>query len=169
MCKVKGFTLVELMVTIAIAAILLIIAAPSLNNLYQATRAEMATKKLHQLIQFARSQAVSTEQNVTICHLENNACNDNWSDGITVFIDLNANNRLDAEDIELEHIDIINDKDEIKVNARGRFQFNANGRVGRGGTVAYCPEDYENVPSKQIVISGPGRISSRNLNINKCK
>lgn len=41
----KGFTLVELMVTIAVAAILLTIGVPSLTSLYEGTRSTNEIRK----------------------------------------------------------------------------------------------------------------------------
>ena len=58
MVKDKGFTLLELMITIAVAAILLAIGAPSLSNLYQNIRADMAAKRIQKTMMYARGQAV---------------------------------------------------------------------------------------------------------------
>ncbi len=169
MCEVKGFTILELMVTIAVAAILLIIGAPSLNSLYQSQRADMAARKIHQIVILARSHAVSTDQFVTVCNLKNKQCTTDWSSGITAFVDYNGNKTLDAgSDIKLKQIDGFDDDD--KINAKpSSFQFRLDGTVNKGGTIAYCPKDYRNIPSKQVVISNSGRIRLRELNISKCE
>lgn len=63
----KGFTLVELMVTIAIAALLLSIGVPSFTAMYEATRSANEIQKINDLFAFARNQAVNYGSTVTVC------------------------------------------------------------------------------------------------------
>ena len=55
----RGFTFVELMVVVAVAAILLAISVPSFQSLINAKRVEGIAAELGTDIQFARSEAVS--------------------------------------------------------------------------------------------------------------
>ncbi len=61
-----GFTLVELMVTLAVAAILLSIAAPSFSDFIQNNRITSTTNNLIAHLQYARSEAVSKGQAVVL-------------------------------------------------------------------------------------------------------
>ena len=56
--KVRGFTLIELMVALVIAAILLIIGIPSLSQWLAAERLDRSTGELASAYRFARSEAV---------------------------------------------------------------------------------------------------------------
>ena len=62
-----GFTLIELMITIFILAILVSIAVPAMTSFMNSNRLTAHTSELKQAIQYARSEAVSRNQDVSIC------------------------------------------------------------------------------------------------------
>lgn len=62
-----GFTLIELMVAIAILAIVIAIAAPSFNRTVQSNRAAVMSNELVGALQTARSEALKRRTNVTLC------------------------------------------------------------------------------------------------------
>ncbi|ONG42179.1 hypothetical protein BKE30_01380 [Alkanindiges hydrocarboniclasticus] len=62
----RGFTLVELMVTIAVVAILAMIAAPSMSNLIAKQQLNKTTRELAETLTLARSQAALLRQEVTV-------------------------------------------------------------------------------------------------------
>ena len=66
MQKNKGFTLIELMVTIAVLAILAGIAAPSFGNMMTQQNLKKSTNELIGVLQEARSKAVLERRNVKI-------------------------------------------------------------------------------------------------------
>ena len=58
MTRFKGFTLVELMVVLAILAIVAFIAVPNFTTLVRDNRVEAQAEELNALLQYARSEAV---------------------------------------------------------------------------------------------------------------
>ena len=73
--KPRGFTLIELMITISIAAILLAIAVPSFQGLMNSTRLTGTTNEVVAALSQARSEAIRTNARVSICASNNNtAC-----------------------------------------------------------------------------------------------
>jgi type IV fimbrial biogenesis protein FimT len=84
MHKARGFTVVELMVTLSLAAILASLAVPSLGFLLSNNHATSITNDLVSSIRLARSEAVSRSQLVTLCpSTDGNSCaaTTNWSGG----------------------------------------------------------------------------------------
>ena len=63
----KGFTLVELMVTIAVVAVLLAIALPSFRNVIHRNRVATASNDLLASVAYARTTAIYRHQLVSMC------------------------------------------------------------------------------------------------------
>ena len=66
MTRFKGFTLVELMVILALVAIIAAIAVPNFNNLVKNNRLEAQAEELNALLQYARSEAVIRKVTTTV-------------------------------------------------------------------------------------------------------
>ncbi|MFP4294722.1 MAG: GspH/FimT family pseudopilin [Halothiobacillaceae bacterium] len=80
--KTTGFSLIELMITIAVLAIVLAIAVPSFSFLVQSNRATTLANDLTTAITFARSEAIRRGENVTLCSSnDGNDCGGTWTDG----------------------------------------------------------------------------------------
>jgi type IV fimbrial biogenesis protein FimT len=63
--SMRGFTLIELMVVVALAAILAVIATPSFRELMVSTRTRAAASALHESLWLARSEAIKRNKPVT--------------------------------------------------------------------------------------------------------
>lgn len=87
----RGFTLLELMITIALLAIILGLAVPSFTTLVQNNRATAQANDLISFLQLARSEALKTNQPMSICPAnvtaETLTCANNWSEGWMVYRD----------------------------------------------------------------------------------
>lgn len=82
----RGFTLIELMVTLTVMAIVLSLAAPSFASLLASNRISTQTNELIGALNLARSEAVRRGQPVTLL-----AGDANYSKGWSVFPDANGN------------------------------------------------------------------------------
>ena len=86
----RGFTLVELVVALAVAAVLVGLAVPSFRDLVAAQRRDAALGALAGDLRFARSEAIKRAARVGVCaRAEAGAtgCGTDWSRGWTVWID----------------------------------------------------------------------------------
>ncbi|EXJ15874.1 GspH/FimT family pseudopilin [Imhoffiella purpurea] len=106
--SLAGFTLVELVVTIAIAAILLTIGVPSFQSVIRTNRVAALTNDLSTALQLARSEAVTRGKQVTVCKSDDiydsaPSCNTNanWQDGWLVFVDDDRNGSWDSGELQL--------------------------------------------------------------------
>ena len=80
-CRAHGFTLVELMVTIAVAAVLVAIAVPNFRQVMVSTNLADINNDLAGDLQYARTQAVSRQVSIAVA-----ASAGNWQNGWTVQI-----------------------------------------------------------------------------------
>jgi type IV fimbrial biogenesis protein FimT len=93
MKKYSGFTLAELMITLAIVGILLMVGVPSLKTFMQGNRLIAASNELISALHVARSEAVKLNSRVSICESSNGkSCSNSgsWKNGWIVFVDANG-------------------------------------------------------------------------------
>jgi len=84
----QGFTLLELLVTLAVAAILLSYGVPSFIDTVRNGRATANANDLITALSFARSEAVKRGARVTVCASDDAAtCGGAWTDGWIVIAD----------------------------------------------------------------------------------
>ena len=93
----KGFTLIELMVTLVVAGILLALGVPSYVDWIRDSRMDTATRSLAGVIKQARSEAVS-QQGVITVRAGTETAPGNWSQGAHIYTDTDANGNTDFVD-----------------------------------------------------------------------
>jgi type IV fimbrial biogenesis protein FimT len=87
----RGFTLLELMFTLTVAAVLLGIGVPSFIDIVRNNRATTNINELSSAFAIARSESIRRGANVSICRSSDAAtCGMSWADGWIVFLDTTA-------------------------------------------------------------------------------
>jgi len=96
--RTSGFTLVELITVMSIAAILMAIAVPSYRYVTTSNRMSSEVNSLLGDMQYARAEAIKEGQTVTVCQSQDGAtCSvTSWASGWIVFSDPNNNQTVDA-------------------------------------------------------------------------
>ena len=90
----RGFTLLELITVMAVAAILMAIAIPSYMYVTSSNRIAAEVNGLLGDMQFARAEAIKEGQTITVCQSSDGAtCTGatSWQNGWLVFFDVNGN------------------------------------------------------------------------------
>ncbi|MBC7621698.1 MAG: GspH/FimT family pseudopilin [Candidatus Saccharibacteria bacterium] len=166
--RVAGFTLIELMVTIAIGVTLMVVAAPSFIQFRKNAQLSDAVSNLILATGSAKSAALKTGRDTYVIV---NSSGSGWQSGWFVFVDNNWNQVYDAgtDDVLFSHDAISSD---ITVSTPGTTSFSAGyvlfngsgfpktkaGAVGNGTLVMALPAP--NGRSSSIVIDTAGRVRS---------
>jgi len=155
---VLGYSLIELIITMAIAATFITLGTASFNKLFSNNHITLSNNQLIQSLHLARSYAISRQQYVNLCALADNAqtpnntkeCNNdfnfnsNWSNGWLIFIDSNFDKLFNSGDTLLKIIELNQTPNvNISFNQRGRLRFSPNGSA-RSASFYLC------IPKQQI-------------------
>lgn len=102
--RYEGFTLIELMITIALVAILLALSAPYFRETITSNKISAEANNLMASFNLARSTAARLNQPVTLCKSadgDNCTTDDNWEQGWIIFNDLDMDGVVDGGGVEL--------------------------------------------------------------------
>ncbi|WP_281645138.1 GspH/FimT family pseudopilin [Parendozoicomonas sp. Alg238-R29] len=86
----NGFTLVELMVIVAIISILATVAVPGFNDFIQRNSVASEANRLISILRYARSEAVQLQRDIRVCQA--NATQDDCGTGNNGFLVIDAFN-----------------------------------------------------------------------------
>ena len=142
----KGFTLLELMTTLGIAAILLSVAVPGLQSFVLNSRQSSAVNQMVSAIHLARNTAVTRNSQVTVCASDDGASCSNvaWSSGWITFADEDRDQVLDAGEELLSASDEVARLDIASAQFPAAISYAGNGRVlapianGVAGSFSFC-------------------------------
>lgn len=151
MKRQSGFSLIELMVTLAIAGVLLAYAIPNLREFYLRQNMDARTNDLLVDLVFARAEAINRGESVTL------TANTNWKDGWAV---------TDKDDVILRQsnfteINVTFTDSEASENVAIIFQ--ATGSLNSAAIRIINFDHTELVYSKTLTIALSGNASVRTL------
>ena len=152
----RGFTIIELMVTIAVLAVALAIAVPSYTNMLINNRMASKTNEFVASLHYARSEAVKRGANVRTCASTDGvtcATTGDWDQGWIVLVE--ATSTVLTVYPPLSHGDTL-----VKSGLQTRaIRFDGNGMsAGFNGTVTLCDRDGDPKKARAVIISNAGRI-----------
>lgn len=156
---IRGFTLLELLITISIVFILIFVAVPNLIDFHHKQNADTVRADIRRTLSVARQYAVSTQKTITACGIvDTHTCTKNNISGFLVFVDENNNKALDSNEYlllnrELKHQGFL--KLSASLGAK-HIQFNGNGSSKQAGSFIYCVPEKPTL-ARRIVFSMTGR------------
>jgi type IV fimbrial biogenesis protein FimT len=152
----QGFTLLELMTALAVAAVLIAVGVPQLRDLTIQQRITGAAQDLHVDLALARNEAVTRATNVTVCPSTDLATctNDGWGNGRLTFIDANANGVVDVGELVVKQSQPL-PMGLTAIPAVGFVTFNSRGQAA-ALTIGICESGYV---GRNIDIKSTGHAS----------
>ncbi|MCD6046851.1 MAG: putative type pilus assembly protein fimt [Gammaproteobacteria bacterium] len=95
---IKAFTLLELVLCLALLAMMLFGGVRAWAQLHQDQQRKAITAKLEQALNFARQAAIAKREQVSICPRETDmTCGRDWSQGWLIFLDADNRGQLANE------------------------------------------------------------------------
>ena len=161
MRKETGFTLIELMVTIALMALFAAFAIPAMNGFVEQQRVNSTLSNYTNALTFARNEAIRQNLPVVVCGAQISSAGQlsgcttgsspNWSEGIFLYGDADKDQAYSVtgttQDVNIRVVQSPNrsgENDKVTVSSASRsstgtpinssnpvFQFMPNGQVGR--------------------------------------
>jgi len=166
----SGFTLYELLLSLAVAAVALSIGVPSVTSIIQQNQLASSINTLVRSLNLARAEAVTRGKNVVICRSTTantpspncNSGSSNWSEGWIVF-ENSDNDSPPARDAgePVLHVfagmdgKFLLDSSTVFDNA---ISFNATGDVGSNGEFVLC-KDNDTYYSRSITVDRTGNVN----------
>lgn len=163
----RGFTLIELVVTVAIAAIMMAWAVSSWRNFIQDNRIVTQANEIMAELILARSEAIKRRENVMVCSSTDLAtCTDtDWHLGWIIFEDTNNSKNLDGGETLIRVHERLS-SDQTLVAGAGinkKFSYNylglANIATGAGSNEFLLCDNRAKSFGRKIELSGTGRPS----------
>ena len=160
--KQSGFTLIELMVTLAVAGILMSIAIPNYQTFILNSRITAQANEFMAAVGLTRSEAIKRATKVSICKSANNtSCttSGNWAQGWIIFTDGGTEGIKDGTDAIIQVRGPLAGTNTFigNTNVVNYIAYGASGFGKQPGTVSLCPPSPAAVVGREIVISSTGR------------
>lgn len=162
-----GFTIIELMVTIAVLAVLLTVGVPAFNDMIRNNRIANQTNAVVGALNYARSEAATRSIPVSICaaNAQHDGCAavTTWANGWIIFTDRNGTaGVIDAGDEILQDGGVTTTGFSVVGSASFiRFGLGATGTTASTFTIRPVESSVcATTGQRQIAISNIGRVST---------
>ena len=172
----RGLTAIELLIGLAVAAVVLLVAIPGTSLLIERQRLKSVSTDLVNSLYLARSEAQIRASTVKVCPSDDGrSCRSDgdWTRGWLVFSDGNGDGVV--QDIELlEAFESPGERVRIKASgaAQNSAAFTATGLVrehnAASGRLVLCPAAHS-APSRVIAIDADGWVSMEPGNTRTCE
>lgn len=154
----SGFTLVELMITVALVGVIAALAVPSFATMIANNRLATASNDVVGVLNYARSEAVKRGRSVIVDPTDGS----DWANGMSVWIDRNANGSMqDSEELRRTS----GAPGDVTITSSSNFAFTGGGLLPNGAsavTIQVC-DNRSGESGSSITVTLGGRIRSEDL------
>ncbi|OOR90909.1 hypothetical protein B0181_04045 [Moraxella caviae] len=167
----QGFTLLEMVVVLAIVAVLALFAMPAYDGMMQRLESQATKRHIQEAIRLAKIESIAQGKDVIICAMDDaQTCNKTGQKDFVVFVDRNMNNRFDDKDFLISRQPLSLKYGYIDMRSslgRHHMKFMGDNGKPRGhyGHIKYCTEN-QNL-AYQVVMNAHGVLSERRGNLEK--
>jgi type IV fimbrial biogenesis protein FimT len=156
----RAFTLIELIITLAIAAILLTIAVPSFNNFVQKRAVSQKTVQIRGALELARGLAVSQHQIWKVCAVNAlNACVEKEGLRLLVFRDDNLDHSFTGGESLQKEVDISGVEVELSASFGVNYiRFSGSGEAMESGNYQICSQNQSFDYGRRAIVFRSGRV-----------
>ena len=174
--RVRGFTLIELMVTIGILAILTMVAIPSFTSILINYRLTSISNTFLASAQLARSEAIKRNSRVTMCKsADGTTCviTGGWQQGWILFQDIDNNAVRDAAEV-IVHTESAMPGNFLTTPGDNYISYTASGGTElttgapQATTVTLCSTSEPVGPARKIFINFVGRLRVEKATVATC-
>lgn len=168
----RGFTLIDLVTTLAIVSVLLGVGLPNLTSHIQHSRVHNATQDLFESLELTRTKAVFSNTRATIRKLNN------WENGWEVFIDENNDGLLNNNEVVVQKHEKLN---AVRIKANTHVsdyvsyvesgesrKANKTSSAGafQAGTFTVCPQGKGK--GYELILARGGRVRTHEISEKNC-
>ena len=163
MKKYAAFSLIELMIILAVVAILVALGVPKITQVTQNNRIIEVTNKISSYLKRARSEAINRTSQVGI--VATGGGGTNWMVGWDIYLDANSNSQFEAGETilltvgnqNIPNVTIVGPLNGVAYTATGRKTINV--LAGAGPTATFTITDLTpgGIPPRTLTVNAAGR------------
>ena len=159
----RAFTVIELLVALAVAGVLFTLAVPAFQDLLARHHAASRVNAVSGILRFARQTAITDRRWITLCPARGDACiaANAWHDGIMVFEDDDRDGSRQSDERIVAWLSAMDEGETLEWRSfrRKRYlQFRPRGYTNwQNGSFHYCPASRDPVYGKVLIVNIQGR------------
>ena len=161
MKKNSGFTLLELIMVLALVAVVMTFAIPAMRTFTLNDRLTTNINVLIGHLAYARSEALTQSAQVVVCTSDDGlTCSGTWTDGWIVFVDFDSDNALTAGDQIIRTHQLLGGNNTLSSTGIGaQIVYDNRGFVNAAsvGSIQLC-DDRSGPYGKTVRVTNTGRV-----------
>ena len=169
-----AFTLIELIVTLAVAAILVSMALPNMRYMLISNRITSKTNEFIATINYVRNEAITRSNRVQIQPVDNSNTNNDWGKGWQIWVDLDNSGNVNGDNEIVKVLEFPDDQiviDQIVPDSTYTntpiISYRARGRIQDPYKFLVC--NNEHPEGREVTITRVGRASAERCSLNNGK